>query len=197
MAEKSGLEMIEDIMNKVILFERRITNIEQMMKELLNRANGFENPQISKPSLAAVADQPRPSIVGTGIPPQKIGDAPVIDTSEIEGKIVIDPTNVARKEVKIGDPPPGAVTSTKTKIMGKIKDKDGRFVSGVNVKVSAPNGQIIKETRTNRAGDWMCFLPPGQYNAEYYLKDLIYANVRFNVEEGQTIHRVAQPQQER
>jgi hypothetical protein len=194
MAEKSGLEMIEDIMKKVDLLERRFTNIEQMMKEMLNRANGFEGPR--KPSMCATAAQPRPSMMPTGIPPQKIGDAPVVELPEEEGQeVMLGPENIARKEIQIGDTPPGVVTGAKTKVMGKIKDTDGRFVSGVNVKVSDANGQVVKETRTNRAGDWMCFLPPGQYGAEYYLKDMIHANVRFHLEEGQTVFRVAQPQQ--
>jgi hypothetical protein len=106
----------------------------------------------------------------------------------------MDPTTIARKEVKIGDPPVGSVKNTTTRVMGKIKDTNGRFISGVNVKVSDKNGQVVKETRTNRAGDWMCFLPPGQYDAEYYLKNIVHNNVRFNVEEGQTVFRVAQPQ---
>jgi len=189
MTEKSGLEMIEEIMNRIALLERRFTNIEQMMKELLNRANGF-----GKPSLSAVAEQPRPTIVSTGVPPQKLGDPPVVDLPEGQGKITIDPTDIIRKSAKIGDLPANVNTNAKAKVMGKIKDKDGRFVSGVNVKVYDGTNQMVKETKTNRAGEWMSFLPPGQYNAEYYLKDLIHTSVRFHVEEGQTVFRVAQPQ---
>jgi hypothetical protein len=80
------------------------------------------------------------------------------------------------------------------KVMGKIKNKEGKSVSGVNVKIFNSNNQVVKETKTNRAGDWMCFLPPGKYGAEYFLENVIQANVGFNISPEQKLLRVAQPQ---
>ena len=176
MTEKSGIEMIEDIMSKINLLERRFVVMEQMVKELLSRANGFV------PNVV----ETRPTVSSTAV--QKTGTTPMMNK-----QATIAPTDMAKKNVKIGDLPISN-TDTKTRVMGKIKGSDGRFISGVNVKIHNINHQVIKETKTNRAGDWMCFLPPGRYNAEYYLKDIIHANVNFNVEAGQTVFRVAQPQ---
>jgi len=83
---------------------------------------------------------------------------------------------------------------TASKVMGKIKNQEGKAVSGVKVKIFNEHSHIIKETKTNRAGDWMCFLPPGKYGAEYFLKDMINANVNFIVTSEQRLIRVAQPQ---
>jgi len=81
-----------------------------------------------------------------------------------------------------------------TKVMGKIKHEN-RAVIGVSVTVKNIQEQIVKQTKTNRAGDWMCFLPPGNYQVEYSLKNVIDAKVKFQVVSGQTLLRVAQPQE--
>lgn len=84
--------------------------------------------------------------------------------------------------------------SNNARVMGKIKNKEGKSISGVNVKVFNNNNHIVKETKTNRAGEWMCFLPPGKYGAEYFLENIIQANVSFNISSEQRLLRIAQPQ---
>jgi len=149
MSEKSGIQMIEEIMDKVELLDRRFIILEQMMKELLNRSNKEQNSIKISPS------------------------APKIEISPI----------VKSEELKIGD-----VKGSKkdTRVMGKIKNKKGQAVIGVGVKVFDENNNIVKNTRTNKAGEWMCFLAPGKYIAEYMLKDIINSNVNFNITPGQT-----------
>jgi hypothetical protein len=168
---KSGIEMIEEVLAKIDLLDRRFTIVEQMMKELINRTNGLAPPLCDVSEKAENPVGPAPSMKITGPSP-----------------------GLQAKPKQIGDPPgsnkTGAITS---KVMGKIKNSDGRAVSGVNVKVFDENNSMVKGTKTNRAGDWMCFLPPGRYSASYFLKDMINANVNFNVVPGQTLIRVAQP----
>jgi hypothetical protein len=148
---KSGIEMIEDIVEQVALLNRRSKIIEQNIKELLNRANG---------------------ITATHRAPVNITDLkPTTATPTINKKTV-----------------------RASKVMGKIKNELNRAVSGVQINITNENGQIIKATKTNRAGDWMCFLAPGKYAAHYFLKDMIDTNVKFIVTEEQRLIRVAQPQ---
>lgn len=149
--------MIEDILERITMLDRRFTIVEQMMKELLNKSNATVLPKPIEKSASISASAPLPSM--------EIGDKPLTTN--------IMPNN--------------------TKVMGKIKNKEGKMVSGVNIKVYDGNNNPVKETKTNRAGEWMAFLPKGKYIAEYYLKDIINANVTFNIEEGQTSLRVAQP----
>jgi hypothetical protein len=125
------------------------------------------------------------------------------DVIEQNTKVLLSRANsVAAQPVAV---PPGLKPTTSgsstakkkeiiaSKVMGKIKNNEGRAVSGVRVKIFNSNSHVIKETRTNRAGDWMCFLPPGKYGAEYFLEGMINANVNFIVTDKQRLIRVAQP----
>ncbi|MFA5048991.1 MAG: hypothetical protein WC516_08260 [Patescibacteria group bacterium] len=181
MTEKSGLEMIENIKTRLELIERRFANMELMIKELLNRTNKNEHLETSKPMILATAELTKTMVV----PQSCTCLAPV--------KTTIGQT---KQEVKIGDSPvnlPAVNSDGKIKILGQIKNKDGRLVSGVNVKVFNNNNKMIKETKTNRAGEWMCLLPSGKYKAEYFLENMVNDNVNFNALPGQTLVRVAQP----
>lgn len=85
-------------------------------------------------------------------------------------------------------------TSNSTKVMGKIKHEN-RAVIGVFIIIKDMQGNIIKQTKTNRAGDWMCFLSSGRYQIEYNLGNIINAKAEFKVIPGQTLLRLAQPQE--
>lgn len=150
---KSGLEMIEELLEKVSLLDRRFSVVEQNVKELLNR----ENTKILK----------EPSISGS------------------------DP--LAMEELNAD----AVKSATKTiKVLGKIKNKEGKFLIGVNVVILRENGEVVKETKTNKAGDWMCWLPPGMYKARYFMENHINTAVSFSVKPDQTLIRVAQPKWE-
>lgn len=158
MSEKTTLEKVEEIWQKVNTLDKRFTIIEQMMKDILNKLNG------------------------NTITPEKI------KISSTQKTVSIDNT------MKIGDPTIPINPNAKVKILGQIK-KGGKCVFNVNVKVYDNNNQIIKETRTNKAGEWMSLLPPGKYKAEYKLDNFIDTYVNFNVLPGQTMLRIAQPQE--
>jgi len=133
---KSGIEMLEQLLNKIELLDRRFTVIEQNTKELLNRANS-QNPKISSSS-----------------------------------------TETQEKTIKV---------------IGNIKNEENKILIGVKVTIENDNKEIVKETKTNRAGEWMCFLPPGQYVAHYFLNKLIDTRVSFTLKPEHKILRVAQP----
>ena len=160
MTQKSGLKMIEELLNKVELLDRRFVVVEQNMKELLNRANGFA-------------------------PPAAMPNGPSITGSEPS------PTSMEAMNANVIK----ATTDT-TKVMGKIKNKEGQSLIGVKVGVVKENGEVVKETKTNRAGDWMCFLPVGIYKASYFIDKQINATVSISVNPEQTLIRVAQPKWE-
>jgi hypothetical protein len=78
-----------------------------------------------------------------------------------------------------------------TRVMGKLK-KDNKMLFGVMVKILKENS-LIRETKTNKAGEWQCFLTPGNYKAEYFLDNVINTNVAFTVTPEQQILRVPAP----
>lgn len=177
---KTPIEMIDETWRRIDSLERRMSNIEQLLKELLNKFNSKPQEQRTQPmATIKVAEPPKmievsPPRINTNIetkPMAKIGDAPTKNVTQ---------TN----QLNFGD---------KVKVLGQIKNKDGRYVSGVKVKILDINNQIIKETKTNKAGEWMSLLPSGKYKAEYFLENIVEGSVNFNVVAGQTMIRVAQP----
>jgi hypothetical protein len=147
---KSGIEMLEEILEKVNLLSKRLEITEQNMKEILNRLN--QNKSIVKETT-----QEKPTITST---------VPV---------------------------PTEAQLPATTKVLGKLKNKEEKMLAGVLVKIFNSGNKMIKETKTNRAGEWMCFLPPGHYKAEYSLENVINTNVSFNISPEQQLLRVPQP----
>lgn len=121
----------------------------------------------------------------------------LLNKSNVGNKISMSTPTVEKKvSPKIGDPPVKEIPPSKTKVIGTIKNKEGRMVYGVSIKIYDENNKLVKSTKTNKAGSWMSFLPSGKYKAEYYLEGKINENMDFKIEEGQTLLRMAQPKLE-
>ena len=159
---KSGLDLLKEIYEKIEELNRRYAVLEQKMDLILNRANGFAPS--TQTSQVMINDQPV-SIKGTTPTP----DAPSIKVGPERPKL--SPKNMAR-------------------VTAKIKDESNRALIGVRVRVFNDKNQVVKETKTNRAGEWNSFLPPGNYGAEYFLNEVINANVNFVVETKVKVVRV-------
>jgi len=155
MSEKSGMQMLEELCEQVMLLSRRLSVIEQNTKELLGRANGMP-VAVSKPTSG------EPTITAIEPPPEKIEQ-------------------------------PEKLAGATTKVIGKIKNGEGKLISGVRVRIFSTQGNVVKETKTNRAGELICFLPPGSYKAEYFLENIINASVNFSIGGDEKVVRLAQP----
>ena len=99
-------------------------------------------------------------------------------------------TELTPMQENITEQPP---SSKATKVFGKIKHM-GRALVSVKVTVTDSEEKIVKETKTNRAGEWLCFLPEGRYKAQCFLEGIMNASVNFQVKPNQTFLRVGQPQ---
>lgn len=53
------------------------------------------------------------------------------------------------------------------KVSGTLQDDAGKTLHGIDVKIMDANNRPVKQTKTNRSGQWMSFLPPGRYTAEF------------------------------
>ncbi len=157
---KSGLELLEDLIDQVKLLNKRFEITEQNVKELLSRINLQKDTNSDKIEInnkqATIKDGTQPQLI---IPQQDL-------------KLM--PKNV-------------------TKVTGRIKNKENKLASGVSVKVLDENLKIIKQTRTNMSGEWMCFLPPGKYAVEYFLQDVINAKLDVIISNGDRLINIAQP----
>lgn len=147
---KTGIELLQDLCDKVELLSRRFDVIEHNTKQILSRLNISE---ITQETVAKAAPK------------------------------------ISKTEQPVKEP----VQSGNSRVMSKLK-KDGKMLAGVEVKIFNLNSdELIRETKTNRAGEWQCFLTPGQYRAEYFLKNMISSKVNFLVTPDQQLLHVAQP----
>jgi hypothetical protein len=161
MTQKSGINMIEELLDKISLLDKRFEIIEQNTKELLNRSNMIINSQQN----------------GIQIPQQNI------ELPNSKDKVPSITGTVKSPKKK----------DSGTRVLGIIKNKEGKVLIGVNVTIINKLGRVVKVTKTNKSGEWLCFLPPDRYRARYFLDKHINTSVNFEVKLDQTLLRVAQP----
>lgn len=163
MTQKSGLQMIEEMLNKMSALDRRMQVVETNLKLLLNsRSAGLPiNGREAKPSATGVKMNDKPA------------QAPRLEAPKPEA------------------PKPKAAPNSR--VIGRIKGEDGKAVPNVSVTIYDARNNAVKRTKTNRAGDWMAFLPPGKYGAECILEGRVNENVIFTVSMGDKIVRVSPP----
>lgn len=88
-------------------------------------------------------------------------------------------------------PPATAVSTSQaaprlnTRVTGQFHDTRNKPISGVEVRIINANNDVVKETRTNKAGRWTSFLPPGQYSVEFMKEGMQPMFRVFDVLEGQ------------
>lgn len=159
---KSGIELLKELIEEVKTLNRRFEITEQNVKLLLQKSNAQVPVPEGKPMIMA-------------------NDAPV----KIKG-VAPEPTAATLKM-----PPPQLPNDGMTRVIGKIKDPEGRIISGLSVKVYDVGNRLVKDTKTNRAGEWMCFLPKGMYYAKYQIKGQMPMKADFHIDEGQKFIRIA------
>lgn len=146
---KTGMELLQELLDKVAIIDKRLEITEQNTKLLLAKQN--IQPALPK------AEPAKPQIMAT------------VKTPEMPMK------------------------TGQTKVIGQLKNNEGKFISGVNVKVLNEKREVVKTTKTNRAGELICFLPPGNYRAECVLGEIINTTIDFSIQPNDTIVRLAQP----
>jgi hypothetical protein len=162
MADKTGLEVLAELVEQVKLLSKKVDVIDLNVKTLMNRI------QIPKQD---VVDRPR-------IP------AKLTETKPKAQEYVPKP--------KTKEKPSGAMVSSKVVIM------DGETPTPIPealIKIYDETDQVVKDTKTNRAGVWMAQLKPGRYVVEiggwFKGKALIPQNKNFivppNVQEYEVI----------
>jgi len=165
MADKTGIQMIEELLAGMAVLDRRVQVVEQLLKQLLATAN-------SGPPCAV------PGVELNGHPAKSPGaDPPAGQPPSIEGIV----------------PEPLIKAAPNARVVGRVME-EGKPVPEVNVTIHDDRNNAIKKTRTNRSGEWMAQLPPGKYAAECFLDGRVNGNVVFNVGQGDRIVRVGQPQ---
>jgi hypothetical protein len=190
MVKKSGLDMIEEICEVVATFDRRLQNMEHLMKQMLSsefnrgssdKLNSGQNQQVPKGlKLNNKPAQIRPNTNST-----LEAGKPIPREIKVEGAKIQNKKKKEKPKIKV---------APNIRVMGRIKDDNSKGISKVNVTIYDVKNNVVKETRTNAAGDWIAFLPPGRYGAKCFLEDRVNGNVTFTVLQGEELINVGQPQ---
>lgn len=196
MQEKSGLEILEEIVRRLDSIERkldvqdrnikRIANTTQMA-DIINKATGTPLDDWARANKSATKQLP-----GIADAKKQIEDL----QSEIESTIhnkkmrfkfesmdaskLNAPSAISHKKATV----PASTIMCKGKMLIESKGQQVPL-SGVSVKIYDEKDKLIKSTKTNRAGHWMSQLAPGNYVAlyegEFEGQKLVPINKTFNV----------------
>jgi hypothetical protein len=170
--KKTGMDLLREVHETIATFDRRLQNVEHLLKETLDAMNR----------------QPAPA--KEGLPPGlKLNDKPVMTSGGAPA-----PESKKGPSIEGTTAAPMIQLPSNTRVIGRIRGDDGRGLPGVNVTIYDAKNHTVKQTRTNRAGDWMASLPPGKYAAECVLEGKVNGNVVFNVKPGDRTMNVGQPQ---
>jgi len=192
MTDKSGIDMIEELLEEVRLLHKKVDLLDRNLKEVANSAK-----------LADLITR----ATGTKLDgfARAAGKAKIVDAKE-EVKRVKDKAQKMQFKFEPADASkikqPGALankgprviapgTTKKVVVKGKLVTMLGEQsvpLSQIDVQVVDDKDKVIKNTKTNRAGHWISHLPPGRYVAtftgEYGGKKLTPINKKFEVPEG-------------
>ena len=197
MSEKSGLEMLEEILSRLEDLEKRITIIDTTVKAIANSANLANMvSKLSGTKLDGWAKATKP-----GLPEAPNVAEKIEKIQEKSGfkNFKFEPSDASKVSTgsALADKTARGAGLKKIMVKGRLKvSKNGESVplASASVTIYDAKDQEVKKTKTNRAGLWMSQLSPGKYVAlfegELDGKKLLPQNINFEVPtslpEGQT-----------
>jgi hypothetical protein len=126
-----------------VIFEiKQILKVQQKQLELISKSILILDDKINRSNLFKQPAQPA-----------AVSATAVVDTV----RAPVQPANAA----------PAPSQKLNIRVFGHIHDADGKAISGIDIKILDTNDKPVKQTKTNRGGEWFCFLPPGKYTAEF------------------------------
>jgi len=195
MADKSGIEMLEEILSRLVDLEKRLNVIDNNIKAIANSANlAMLIEKAAGTKLDGWAKATTPGMPDVKKKIEEIKERAGFknfsfepaDASKLKGNLP------ANKSVRT---PVAKVKNIMVK--GKLKIAKGEQMvplASASVKIYNEQDKLVKQTKTNRAGHWMSQLAPGKYVALFEGavdgKKLLPQNINFQVPEtlpeGQT-----------
>lgn len=169
MTEKSGIEILEEILSRLELLEKKVDIIDRNTKLLLNDTKAVGSTTQVKQATAEIKTEI-----------QKVARAGFKNFKFERSGASTDLNELPKQPTK------------HVVVKGKmVAELDGKVVplSSISVKIYNDSDMLVKETRTNRAGHWVSHLSPGKYVAlfegELNGKKLVSQNRNFVVPENQ------------
>lgn len=188
MSERSGMEMLEELLREVRRLNQKVDVLDRMVKQVANSAKiseiatkALETPL--KDWTVPVAKPKGGKAEAVSIP--QPGDAP----SGMRFKF--EPSDAAKTTQEAPNRSTRSAPVTTCMCEGKmVASNKGQSVPLPNIQVSIYDSKdaLVKQTKTNRAGIWMSKLPPGKYVAlcegTYNGQTLYPVNIGFEVKPG-------------
>jgi hypothetical protein len=152
MAERSGIDMLEELLAEIQRLNKKIDIMDIALKKIANSAK-----------------------IG------QLANRAFIATKQIEA---VDPEKLKKKNaVKPGYDK--CICSGRITVMAGGKKVP---VNGIIVTIFNDKDEMVKQTKTNRGGDWISHLLPGKYVAlcegKFNGSDLYPINLNFEVKQG-------------
>lgn len=151
--QKSPLDLITEIHAFLSRLDIRMAALDTRLA-ILEQKIAPMPVQMSavRPTITEITSEPRPP---AAVP--KPGPRIELSDDEFSAK-ALTPDNAKAKS-------PDRISSIK--VFGRMKDPTSKPMIGVSISVTDNTGKIIKTTKTNAIGDWVCFVPPGNYAVEF------------------------------
>lgn len=168
MEEKTAIEKIDEIYDVVKQLQKTMAVMDNNLKLLNSKANStlFAEAIEFKTKNQSFPSPPQTSL-------QKIVMADLNDKQPQAG-VALDTAEQ-----------PAYLQQVNSKVHGKIVNINGKPIHGANITVYNSTNKIVKNTKTNRAGVWISYLPPGKYSAKYEVSGSQPSQKIFEVIEGQ------------
>lgn len=184
MTERSAIDILLELEQKVDALSRRYGNVENLLKVLLNNIN---NGHVPKPQEAATKSVKITGPINKNNFDQREKTSKFVDLANQQGLDVEDDEVPTRLETVIkarpSDLPPdpsgedmveapsrgasrgqrGAKTSAKLSVSQVLFREEGQPLFLASVEVLDESGVLINQTRTNPKGRWLMALAPGEY----------------------------------
>jgi hypothetical protein len=186
MAEKSGLEMLEEIIERLNMIDKRLNIMDQNIKTIANSAKIADLvDKLSNTPLDNWSKAIKPGIQKENAK-DKIKD---IKKSFSNFKFESSDGSKDKDRAPVSKKRSPSVTSN-IMVRGKMVANAGEQtlpLANISVKIYDAKDNLVKETKTNRAGQWLSQLAPGDYIAlfegELRGKKLVPQNRNFTVPE--------------
>jgi hypothetical protein len=181
---KTGLELLEELLLYVARLEKKIDIIDQNVKALLNDTKPIPAPPKSANHITAIEKPVAPKPTDKGFK-----------------NFNFQPTDAAKMK---HEEPLAAKRADKPfiPVVGKmVSNIDGKIValSGIDVTIFDETDAVVKKTRTNKIGEWVSHLEPNRnyvalFEGEFNGKRLVPINRNFttpiSLQPGQSEFRV-------
>lgn len=191
MTDRSGLDILEEILHRLDRIEQQLKVQDQNIKKVANsakiadlvtRATGTSLDNFARANSGANVKKEIDK-VKSQVQSKMRFNFESSDASKMKGNAVENSRRGA-KAIAAEAPSKPSTIMCKGKMLVQSGD-DTVPIPGLAVKIFDSKDQLVKETKTNRAGHWMSQLPPGKYvvsyEGEFKGQSLVPINKNFEV----------------